>query len=57
MYILTRTVDGQSVSVELTEDEVDAIYSSMDDYRHYGDTEEETASSIQDKILSTSKGA
>jgi hypothetical protein len=57
MYILTRTVDGQSKSVELTEDEVDAIYSAMDDYRHYGDTEEELAFSTQDKISTICTGA
>jgi uncharacterized membrane-anchored protein len=38
------------VSVELTDNELDAIYSAMSDYRDYGDDEEDTAISIQEKI-------
>jgi hypothetical protein len=43
-------VNQPEVSVELTDNELDAIYSAMSDYRDYGDDEEDTAISIQDKI-------
>jgi len=43
-------VNKPEVSVELTDNELDAIYSAMSDYRDYGDDEEDTALSIQDKI-------
>lgn len=43
-------VNKPEVSVELTDNELDAIYSAMSDYRDYGDDEEDTALSIQEKI-------
>jgi hypothetical protein len=43
-------VNKPEVSVELTDNELDAIYSAMSDYRDYGDEEQDTALSIQDKI-------
>jgi hypothetical protein len=43
-------VNQPEVSVELTDNELDAIYSAMSDYRDYGDDEEDTALSVQDKI-------
>jgi hypothetical protein len=43
-------VNKPEVSVELTDNELDAIYSAMSDYRDYGDDEEDTALSVQDKI-------
>lgn len=52
MYILTKvSEDGVESKVTLTSDEVDAIYSAMGDYQDYGDTEEELADSIRDKIM------
>jgi hypothetical protein len=43
-------VNKPEVSVELTDNELDAIYSAMSDYSDYGDEEEDTALSVQDKI-------
>ena len=49
MILLQNTETGRSI--ELTDSELDAIYSAMSDYQDYGDEEQEIASSIRDKIF------
>jgi hypothetical protein len=36
--------------VELTEDELNVIYSAMDDYKNYGGEDEELAFTVQEKL-------
>jgi hypothetical protein len=38
-------------SVELTEDEIDAIFDAMGDYQDYGEEEFELADSIRNKLF------
>ena len=48
MILLQNTETGRSI--ELTDSELDAIYSAMSDYEHYGDEEHEIADSICAKL-------
>jgi hypothetical protein len=48
MIILKNTETNKEV--ELTDDELDAIYCAMGDYQDYGDEEQEIAMSIRDKL-------
>ena len=48
MILLQNTETGRSI--ELTDDELDAIYSAMSDYEHYGNEEHEIADSICAKL-------
>jgi len=49
MILLQNTENGRSI--ELTEEELEAIHCAMGDYQDYGDEEQEIASSIRDKIF------
>mgnify|MGYP003704504593 CR=1 FL=1 len=49
MIVLKNTETGKEI--ELTEDEVEAIYSAMGDYQDYGDEESEIANSVREKLL------
>jgi hypothetical protein len=50
-YQLVKILEnGEKHVVELTEDEIDAIYRAMGDYQDYGDEEQEIADSIRDKL-------
>lgn len=48
MIVLKNTETGKQI--ELTDDELDAIYSAMSDYQDYGDEESELSSNVQSKI-------
>ena len=48
MIVLKNTETGKEI--QLTTDELDAIYSAMGDYQDYGDEESDIASSIIEKI-------
>jgi len=49
MILLQNTENGRSI--ELSDSDIDAIYTAMGDYQDYGDEEQEIASSIRDKIF------
>jgi hypothetical protein len=48
MIVLKNTVTGKQI--ELTDDELDAIYSAMSDYQDYGDEESELSGNVQSKL-------
>jgi len=52
MILLQNTENNKSI--ELTDDELDAIYSAMSDYEHYGEEEHEIADSICAKLSNIS---
>jgi hypothetical protein len=48
MILLQNTENNKTI--ELSDSELDAIYSAMSDYEHYGDEEHEIADSICAKL-------
>jgi|688.fasta_scaffold970367_1 hypothetical protein len=48
MILLQNTETGRSI--ELTDSELDAIYSAMSDYQDYGDEESELSGNVQSKL-------
>lgn len=50
MIILQNTENNKSI--ELSDSDIDAIYSAMGDYQDYGDEEMEHSITIRDKITS-----
>jgi len=48
MIILKNTVSGNEI--ELTQEDIDAIYDAMGDYQDYGDDEATLSESIRDKL-------
>jgi len=50
MIVLLNKTTGKEV--ELTENELDALYSALGDYQDYGDEEAELSASIRDKLYS-----
>lgn len=50
MIILQNTENGKTI--ELTDDDTNAIYEALGDYQDYGDEEMEQSISIRDKITS-----
>jgi hypothetical protein len=50
MIVLLNKVTGKEV--ELTENDLDALYSALGDYQDYGDEEAELSESIRDKLYS-----
>ena len=47
MYTLTAP-NGKTI--QLSNEDLEAIYNAMDDYRHHGEEEENIADSIQSKL-------
>lgn len=53
VYKMLKFENGSNVykcEVEFTNEELDAIYSAMSDYEHYGEEEHEIADSISFKL-------
>jgi len=48
MIVLKNTENG--TEIELTQEELDSIYTAMGSYRDYGDEYEQVADVIQDKL-------
>jgi hypothetical protein len=51
VYKLIKIEDNRpNVEVELSDEQLDAIFAAMSDYQDYGDEEQEVALSVQDAL-------
>ena len=50
MILLQNTENGRSI--EISDDDIDALYAAMGDYQDYGDEEMEHSITIRDKLTS-----
>ena len=48
MILLQNTENGRSI--ELSDSDIDAIYTAMGDYQDYGDEESELSGNVQSKL-------